>query len=39
VLVAVLISLGEIAVGLGTLLGLFGRVAAAGGHCSRCRSS
>jgi thiosulfate dehydrogenase [quinone] large subunit len=31
VLVAVLISLGEIAVGLGTLLGLFGRVAAAGG--------
>ncbi len=31
VLVAVLISLGEIAVGLGTLLGLFGRMAAAGG--------
>ena len=31
VLVAVLIALGEIAVGLGTLLGLFGRVAAAGG--------
>lgn len=30
-LVAVLISLGEIAVGLGTLLGLFGRIAALGG--------
>ncbi len=31
VLFAVLVALGEIAVGLGTLLGLFGRVAAAGG--------
>lgn len=31
VLVAVLIALGEVAVGLGTLLGLFGRLAAAGG--------
>jgi len=31
VLVAVLIAFGEIAVGLGTLLGLFGRLAAAGG--------
>jgi thiosulfate dehydrogenase [quinone] large subunit len=31
VLVAVLISLGEVAVGLGTLCGLFGRVAAVGG--------
>jgi thiosulfate dehydrogenase [quinone] large subunit len=31
VLVAVLVALGEIAVGLGTLLGLFGRVAATGG--------
>ncbi|HVB05169.1 MAG TPA: Rieske (2Fe-2S) protein [Acidimicrobiales bacterium] len=30
-LVAVVISLGEVAVGLGTLLGLFGRVAALGG--------
>ena len=30
-LIAVLISLGEIAVGIGTLLGLFGRVAALGG--------
>ena len=31
VLIAVLIALGEIAVGLGTLLGLFGRLAATGG--------
>ncbi len=31
VLIAVLIALGEIAVGLGTLLGLFGRIAATGG--------
>ena len=31
VVVAVLVALGEIAVGLGTLVGLFGRVAATGG--------
>jgi thiosulfate dehydrogenase [quinone] large subunit len=31
VLVALLVSFGELAVGLGTLVGLFGRVAAAGG--------
>jgi thiosulfate dehydrogenase [quinone] large subunit len=32
-LVALLVSFGEVAVGLGTLLGLFGRIAAIGGMC------